>query len=68
MASECGCNQDVERWRRELRAAGWEERTHFAWRAPNGSLHLGPHGAWHTMTGTPRVVNCGESAAERSER
>lgn len=33
----------------ELRRAGWEQKTSYIWRAPNGALFLGPTGAWRTM-------------------
>ena len=41
--------QDVERWKRELVAAGWEERRPTLWKSPKGTLHLGPAGAWKEM-------------------
>ncbi len=33
----------------ELKAAGWTPKSTVFWRAPGGSLHLGPAGAWRTM-------------------
>ncbi len=33
----------------ELKAAGWVPKSTVFWRAPGGSLHLGPAGAWRTM-------------------
>lgn len=38
-----------EEMERELVSAGWERKMIRIWRAPNGSLHLGPHGAWRKM-------------------
>lgn len=34
----------------QLQQAGWIPKTRILWIAPNGTLHLGPHGAWKTMT------------------
>jgi hypothetical protein len=54
-------SQDVERWVRELRAAGWEaiafrrggsvavEGVTTTWRSPNGLLYRGPYKAWTIM-------------------
>lgn len=43
--------QDSERWRRELLAAGWKPHKGMAttWEAPNGALFIGPYGAWKRM-------------------
>ena len=41
----------------ELILAGWTEKTRAIWRAPNGTLHLGPAGAWRLMKRTPRTVD-----------
>lgn len=47
--------QTPDIWRRDLKAAGWTEESPTTWRAPDGSLHRGPYGAWrrirrHEMT------------------
>lgn len=41
----------------ELRRAGWTAQTSYIWRAPNGSLHLGPAGAWRTMKRVESVLD-----------
>lgn len=53
--------QDVDRWERELREAGWRQwlglpgtrqygRPHRTiWEAPSGALFRGPAGAWRRM-------------------
>lgn len=41
--------RDVDRWIRELLAAGWKRRSLTTYEAPNGTLFLGPHGAWKAM-------------------
>jgi hypothetical protein len=33
----------------ELEEAGWRQETRFVWRAPDGTFHVGPHGAWKKM-------------------
>lgn len=33
----------------ELYAAGWIPERLTQWRAPNGALYRGPHGAWKAM-------------------
>lgn len=41
---------EAETWCRELLAAGWMPyRARTMWAAPDGSLHIGPFGAWSTM-------------------
>ena len=47
--------QDIERWERELREAGWrpyryrgrERKT--MWVSPGGAIFRGPYGAWRVM-------------------
>lgn len=46
---------EPERWERELREAGWKpymfrghERRNM-WVSPQGTMHLGPYGAWRLM-------------------
>lgn len=41
--------QDVDRWKRELREAGWAEHRGTIWRAPGGELFRGPYYAWLVM-------------------
>lgn len=52
--------QDVERWVRELKAAGWQPIAYrrggpvvvemsTTWRSPNGLLYRGPYLAWKMM-------------------
>lgn len=38
-----------EQMRVQLIALGWVPKTQHIWRHPNGSLHLGPYGAWKKM-------------------
>ena len=33
----------------QLLAAGWNPVNQSIWKHPNGSLHLGPYGAWKKM-------------------
>jgi hypothetical protein len=33
----------------ELKAAGWIAKTNVIWKAPDGRLYIGPHGAWKHM-------------------
>lgn len=46
---------DVERWERELIAAGWRRyryrgrESKTLWVSPHGTVHRGPHGAWEVM-------------------
>lgn len=49
-------NQDIERWKRELYAAGWVSQRSTVWRAPSGALYLGPYGAWKAM----KNIGCDE--------
>lgn len=56
----------VERWRRDLIAAGWTEESATAWYAPDGGLYRGPYGAWKELqrrTGTPVPSKVEEVAA-----
>ncbi len=39
----------IEQQIAELEAAGWRAMTSIIWRAPQGTLFLGPHGAWKSM-------------------
>jgi len=39
----------VEEWRADLIAAGWVAENSTNWRAPDGSLHRGPYGAWRKL-------------------
>ena len=45
--------QDVEQWRRELRAAGWLEESSTVWESPSGLRYRGPFKAWCVMKGVP---------------
>jgi hypothetical protein len=46
---------DIEKWCRELCAAGWKQHEHrgrksfYRWVAPNGALYRGPYEAWRVM-------------------
>lgn len=42
--------QDVEKWVRELEAAGWTRVHNTLWQAPCGCHFRGPYMAWHCMT------------------
>ena len=34
----------------ELKAAGWKKaKPAWIWKSPQGTLHLGPYGAWKAM-------------------
>lgn len=44
--------QDVQKWRRELSAARWNEVSRTVWQAPCGCLFRGPYRAWLEMMGT----------------
>lgn len=46
---ELTVEQDVERWKRELIAAGWMALTSITWRDPEGRLWRGPYGAWKEL-------------------
>jgi hypothetical protein len=39
----------VEQWIDELLAAGWTQKSHTIWIAPNGAIYRGPFGAWKAM-------------------
>ncbi len=41
----------------ELVRAGSTKKTSTIWRAPNGTLHLGPAGAWRKLKRTPSVFD-----------
>lgn len=49
----------------ELRRGGWTSKTATIWRAPNGSLHLGPAGAWRKLKQTPSVFDQSAQASGR---
>jgi hypothetical protein len=38
-----------EQMRVQLLAAGWKPINQSVWKHPNGSLHIGPYGAWKKM-------------------
>jgi hypothetical protein len=40
---------EPEQMKVQLIAAGWRPKTQHIWQHPNGSLHLGPYGAWKKM-------------------
>lgn len=40
---------DVDRWKRDLIAAGWAAKSATAWQAPDGGLWRGPFGAWKEL-------------------
>lgn len=48
------CVQEID-WERELREAGWKPHTYRGherrnmWISPQGTMHLGPYGAWRLM-------------------
>lgn len=44
-------SQDVELWKRELAEAGWKPVKSTVWQSPDGTMHLGPYGAWVKMLG-----------------
>jgi hypothetical protein len=48
--------QDVDRWVRELRDAGWTEYRSTIWKAPGGELFRGPYHAWQIMTQRKKPV------------
>ena len=39
-----------EQMRVQLLAAGWKPVNQSIWKHPNGSLHMGPYGAWKKMS------------------
>jgi hypothetical protein len=43
--------QDIDRWIRELLAAGWTqyEGHRTIWKSPGGDLYRGPYQAWQIM-------------------
>ena len=59
--------QDIERWKRELREAGWIEYRITIWRAPGGQLFRGPYHAWQVMTQRKKSVE-GNSTGEEGKR
>jgi hypothetical protein len=42
---------DIERWERELKAAGWKQKLIGVWSSPAGKLFHGPYYAWKVLTG-----------------
>jgi hypothetical protein len=40
---------DPDGWREDLLDAGWFEKSHTSWVAPDGTVYRGPYGAWHEM-------------------
>lgn len=40
---------EVDRWKRDLLAAGWRAEFATSWRAPDGGLWRGPFGAWKEL-------------------
>jgi hypothetical protein len=38
-----------EQMKVQLLAAGWKAVNQHIWKHPNGSLHLGPYGAWKKL-------------------
>ena len=48
VVDDCKATQPEE-MRIQLIAAGWKPMTQHIWKHPNGSLHLGPYGAWKKM-------------------
>lgn len=43
--------QDVEKWKRELIAAGWKAIRSTIWESPQKLLYRGPYLAWCVMKG-----------------
>jgi hypothetical protein len=41
----------IERMKKELLAAGWQEKNSTTWISPAGYLFKGPFGAWVKMKG-----------------
>lgn len=41
--------QDIEKWLRELREAGWQYVRNGIYQAPCGCVYLGPYRAWTVM-------------------
>jgi hypothetical protein len=56
---------DVDQAVAELKAAGWTCKTSYIWKAPDGSLHMGPAGAYRTMKASVGRLFPGEQAAIR---
>lgn len=46
-----------EQMKIQLLAAGWKPVNQSVWRHPNGSMHMGPYGAWKKMCAEIRVQN-----------
>jgi len=40
---------DPDGWREDLLDAGWFEKSHTIWVAPDGTVYRGPYGAWREM-------------------
>ena len=47
---------DIDSMIANLRAAGWTPKSATIWCAPNGTLHMGPAGAYRTMMGDRYTV------------
>lgn len=47
MTSDNDCDPDG--WKADLIAAGWVEKSHTIWVAPDGTVWRGPYGAWREM-------------------
>jgi hypothetical protein len=45
-----------EQMRIQLLAAGWTPVNQSVWRHPDGTLHIGPYGAWKKMCAEIRGV------------
>lgn len=58
-------SHDIDRMIAELKAAGWSPTTPTIWKSPDGSLFLGPAGAWRRMKGVHSVVKQRDIATGR---
>jgi hypothetical protein len=56
-----------ERWRADLKRAGWKEIRLSVFQAPDGALFRGPYGAWCQLQGwkPEPCESCGRTAAVR---
>ena len=50
---------DPDGWKADLLAAGWAEKSHTIWVAPNGAVYRGPFGAWRAMKRLARARTTG---------
>jgi hypothetical protein len=57
---------DIDAAKAELLAAGWIEQDATTWKAPDGSRHRGPAGAWRTMKRARNDDAVGITASQRA--